>query len=189
MAVNKTIFSPATLLLGEVDAVERAIHEILVKQFALAVAHPDGIQILLLITPDRAESRPGGAVGKEMISPHDAGPVVGIELNIADLSVLAAAPDRNTDAQRRPRQVVNIMPVTALGPEIQELVRVAAVDVNYIEVSSLALDQEGIFFPTADCLVWIVEGETAQTGAGEERNAGILVGPRIDVQHAAAPDG
>ena len=100
MAVDKTIFRPAALLLGEMHAVERAVNEVLVKQFALAITHPDGIQILFLITPDRAESRPGGAVGKERISPHDAGPKVWIELNIADLAVLAAGPNRNADAQR-----------------------------------------------------------------------------------------
>src|SRR5271168_540037 len=108
MSVDKTIFRPAAFLLGEMHAVKRAVNEVLVKQFALAIAHPDGIQILLLITPDRAESRPGGTVGKERISPHDAGPKVWIELNIENLSILAAAPDRDSDAQRRPRQVINI---------------------------------------------------------------------------------
>ena len=75
---------------------------------------------------------------------------MGIEHHIANLSVLAAATARNPDARRRSRQVIHIMPVRWPRLEVQELVRIAAIDVNDIKIGSVALDQEWIFLQSTD---------------------------------------
>ena len=61
-------------------------------------------------------------------------------MHIAHLSVRAGASDRHPDLQWRARQVIHIMPVTGLGHEVEQLVRIAAIDVNDIEIVALALD-------------------------------------------------
>ena len=180
-------FGALAVLLGKVDAVERAVDEVLEEQLFAAVADPHGIEVFLLIGPERVEI--DSASREEGIPSVKAGPVVGIELGVAHLTLDAAASHGHADLQRRSGQVVHVMAVATMRHEIQKPEGVAAVDVYDVEILALALDQEGVVLDVIDAEVRIAEGEPFESGTGVDGNGGPLSGSGIDVQHAAAAHG